>query len=601
MKKIILTIILCSLLTLIFADAPQSMRAVATDGVFQGTFEDMYDPIDLGDISKFIFFTNLSDFNVQYDTELNEVPINSENRFLEELPLGVAFTNPFKENVKHAFFIRLRYEQTPSYNGSGMGESEEYETEYSDITGDEIYDLKTITHREKKDYRNNDKSFDFVWNNNIELSEGSLGLKLSSSTSEKEYDDAFNYYGSYDFYNYLNGFYWGDSSQNFDIENFELDSEDYFQRVSEEGDFLTTMKQNEKKFQASYEQMNDLLVKNSLLRFDLGMNLVRNASRDTDDKYNAEYEEISEADSTNSTGRYYQTYKNKVELNSNDLYAAVTIKRDLETAYAGRMFAWEAGINGGLLFGDRESYSRMETEIMEDVNYLNDPENSTVSLQDDSTIIKDSGDISGGHFGVHFLSNMPLNDYAAFGFGSYFNFAEMVSETDYSYAIENYETLRQGESIDESNEYFRTETEITNADKQTIDHTSTLKVPIALEFSVPESHTSDNDGFGLRNFVFRVGSTFTLTRNCVESTYSSVDKTPRMIITEYGDGEITETHDDELTLTSTKEIRTTVTSKKRFSAGIGYKHSENVNIDLGGYYNYETENYYVGLSFTIKK
>ena len=43
--------------------------------------------------------------------------------------------------------MRFRNNETPEYLGNGnTGEYEEYVTTYEDVTGDDIYDIKTITH-----------------------------------------------------------------------------------------------------------------------------------------------------------------------------------------------------------------------------------------------------------------------------------------------------------------------------------------------------------------------------------------------------------------------------------------------------------------------
>ena len=608
MKKI-LTIILVSFALSVFtmslfAEDPQSMRAVATDNVFSGTWEDVYDPIDLGDINKFFFFTNLSDFNGEYNSLGDDLTPISRVKFLEKLPLGVAFENPFKENLKHAFFVRFHKNLSPSYSGQGYyGENEEFETEYMDVTGDDIYDIKVITHNENDNYYGDESSFDFIWNNNYTYGDYTMGLKLSSTSANSEIDDSSSQMGSYEFSNYdfQNGFYWGENSQGTTMEFYELDSEEYYLKLREDGDFSTTIKDNQKKVQFSMERENDFLVANTLLRYDLGLNTRRNASRDTDDDYYASYEEISLEDSISSTGVYEQNYTRRIKLNTNDLYLALQLKKDLPKAYEGRKFFWETGVTAGYIFGDRENYSSRTTEIEKE--YINAP-SSGIYVSDFSSfedIVDESGDISGAHFDTHFLVNLPLNDYAAFGFGSYFNYSSTTGNYDYESEIMNLSVYQQGEEVDDMYDYTRTQQEHAKADKQSITNNSEFRVPIALEFRIPEAHTSNNDGFGLRNFVFRVGSTFQMTRHYIEDTYNSVERVPSQIITEYGDGSLSEAHDDSILLESSKNIRETIESTKRFSGGIGYQHSENVSIDLGGFYNYDTDHYYVGLSFTINK
>lgn len=603
MKKILIIILVCFALTLL-AEDPQSMRAVATDNVFSGTWEDVYDPIDLGDINKFFFFTNLSDFNGEYNSNGDDLTPASRVKFLEKLPLGVAFENPFKENLKHAFFVRFHKNLSPSYSGEGYyGENEEYETEYMDVTGDDIYDIKVITHNKNDNYSDDESSFDFIWNNNYSYDDYIIGLKLSSSSTKTELDYSSSQMGSYEFSEYYNqnGFYWGENSQETTSEYYELESDEYYLKLKEEGDFSTTIEDNHKKVQFSMERENDFLVANSLLRYDLGLNTRRNASRDTDDNYYASYEEISIEDTTSSTGVYEQNYTKRIKLNTNDLYLAIELKKDLPKAYEGRKFFWETGAAAGYIFGDRENYYSRTTEIEKE--HINAPGSGfyTSDFSSNEMTVDESGDISGAHFDTHFLVNLPLNDYAAFGFGSYFNYSSTTGNYDYESELMNLQVYQQGEEVDDMEDYTRTQQEYAKADKQSITNNTEFRVPIALEFRIPEAHTSKNDGFGLRNFVFRIGSTFQMNRHYIEDTFNSLEKVPNQLIIEYGDGSLTESHDDSILLESNKNIRETIESTKRFSGGIGYQHSENVSIDLGGFYNYDTDNYYVGLSFTINK
>ena len=339
MKKIITIIILCFAISFVVADEPQSMRDVASDGVFNGVWEDVFDPIDLGNINNFYFFTNLSDFNLRYNYMYGEIGENSETKFFEELPFGAAFTNPFVENLKHSLFIRLRNNETPEYLGNGNnGEYEEYVTTYEDITGDDIYDIKTITHLHEQDYYENDKLFDFIWNNNYQINDLNFGFKFSSFASTTELDNSQSYLGDYDFGNYglINGFGWGDHQEDMYKEFYELEEEDYYFRYSEKGDFKTIIKDDQKKFLLSAEIDNDLLVNDSSLRFDLGLDLFQDLSRDTNDKYNGSYTEIVSVDSIVNSGIISETYKRKIQRKEADLYISTLLKKDLESSFEGK-------------------------------------------------------------------------------------------------------------------------------------------------------------------------------------------------------------------------------------------------------------------------
>ena len=604
MKKILTVIIICFAISFVFANEPQSMRDVASDGVFKGVWEDVYDPINLKNIPKVYFFTNLADFNLGYNDMYGDIVENSETKFLEEFPFGVAFTNPFFNNLKHSFFIRLRNNETPDYLGNGnYGEYEEYVTTYEDITGDDIYDIKTITHLYEQDQNENDKLFDFIWNNNYQFSDFSIGLKLSSFTSKDELDNAQSYLGTHNFgnFNVINGFGWGNHQEDMYKEFYELEEENYYFKYSENGDFSTKIEDNQKKLQVSFEKDNNFLVNESLLRFDVGIDITRNLSRDTKDTYTGSYEHIISADTLMNTGNITETYTRKIARNETDLHFSTILKKNLESYFEGEKGFWETGLKVGYIAGDKEDSWQNHFISEEKVDSLNSLEYTIIETTNNLSETDEDGDISGFHWGSHFLANLPLNDYSIFGIGVYYNYSNTCGNYDYVSEINNIESYQIGSSINTDSEYTKTETEYFSADKQTITKSSNFRIPIALEYKIPENHTSQNDDFGLRNFVFRVGTTFFLNCTETEDTYDVIKKHANLVITEYGDGTITENHDAKNELNSNKKIIKRIESKKRFSAGIGYKHSDNLSIDLGGYYNYDTDNYLIGVSFTISR
>lgn len=596
--------IICFVISIVIANEPQSMRNVASNGIFSDAWEDVFDPIKLNEIDQFYFFTNFADFKIEYNDMYGDITANSETKFFEELPAGIAFTNPFLKNLKHSFFVRFRNNETPEYLGNGnTGEFEEYVTTYEDVTGDDIYDVKTITHNKELDLAENDKLFDFIWNNNIQLGNLNCGLKFSSFTSNKELDNSQSYLGDYDFGNFglIYGFDWGDNQEEMYKEFYELEDENYYFRYSEKGDFSTKIEDDQKKFQISMEKDNNLLVNDSFLRFDFCIDMHQNLSRDTNDEYNATYEVIIIADTLVNSGNITETYNRKIERKENDFHFSTTLKKYLDSSFDKKKGFWETGINFGYIVGEKEDYWQNHLISEEKVDSLNSVEYTYIEAIDNLSKTEESGDISGVHFGSHFLTNLPLNDYSIFGFGGYYNYSNTCGNYDYTSDILNIESYQIGSSIDTEVEYTQTETELLSADKQTIISTSNFRIPIALELKTPEDHTSQNDGFGLRNFVFRLGSTFLYNVSKTENTYDVIEKNPNLVMTEYGDGTITENHDAEMELNSNKEIINRAESSKIFSTGIGYNHSDNISIDLGGYYNYDTENYLVGISFTIRK
>jgi hypothetical protein len=600
MKKCMITIILLLVIGSVICVEPESMRSVATGGIFSGTWDNLFDTIKLGKTDSLYIFTNLSDFNVENQSNYNSIYENSETRFFEELPLGIAFTNPFIKEMKHALFIRFRNTLTPEYP---YGETEIYTTEYVDMTGDDIYDNKIITYNKESSYAEDDNVFDFIWNNSYQAGNIDFGLKFSSFCSQEEIDNCKTNMGIYDFdpYGYINGADSGDQETDSYIELYDLEDENWNYRITEKGDYLTESENDHKQFLLSLEMDNDFLASDSRLRFNLGMDMDQNLSQKTSDKYTASYTQIVIVDTLVNRGSITDTYNNEYCINENNIYLSSVLKKELDSYFESEPGFWEFGLLGCYITGDKESshQSHLVSERYDDALM---PDDSEINTSDEYFNTMDKGDYNGFNLAAQVKFNLPLNEYAAFGIGGYYDYSLTNLTSDYESEILKINTYQYGLAMDNINDLFITETEFLSADKESITKETSLRIPVALEFKFPDYDITDHDGFGLRNFVFRLGSTFILNGKNTENNYNVIESLPNFIITEYGDGTITEQHDGENTLSSQKTINKYLESRKRFSAGIGYKHSRNVSIDLGGYYDFndEIEYSYIGLAFTIK-
>ena len=604
MKKILILTLMCISIAYIFA-AAQSMRNVASNGVFDGDWEKVFDPIKLKDVDSLYFFTNLADFNIEYTELWNDYTYESEVKLFEELPLGIAFKNPYKDNMRHSLFFRFRKTRTPEYLADGYsGEFEKYTTTYSDLTGDGVYDIKRKTHIEESGDMENESLFAIDFNTNIKLEELNLGIKLSS-WSEKEEDDNLRYYrmGIQDFGNYgiIFGSTYNDDNNYTLTELYNLDEDEYYLKTMEKGDYSQVYENTINKIEVSVENEHYSILDDSNLRLDFGIEMSSNLGIDNDYKYNASYEEIVVRDTLVKTGNVSDRYKYSVDQSRNDFYLGATIKKYLDESFAGEKGFWETGFTTGLISGDREQIDEDHMIVEEKVDSLLSEEYTQVTTSDELSYVKESGDLTGFHIGAHFLTNLPLNKYAMFGAGGYYNYSNTCGDYDYINKFERDELYQEGALFNTQNEFIVTERAHVKADKQTIIRQSVLEIPVALEMKVPEDHTTSNDGFGIRNFVFRLGSTFTFVSTEIESTYDVKESNPGLTITENGIGEISESHASENTLISRKGIQNTNESNKIFSAGIGYKHSNNLSIDFGGNYNRDTKEYFMGISFTVKK
>jgi len=605
MKYIYIAVIL-TIIALAYAADPISMRNAATGSVFEGEWEKVYDPIELKFMSGTYFFTSLSDFNFEYYKIYDDYVMSSEKRMLEEFPFGIAFSNPFVKNLKHALLFRTRTAKVPElfdyddYEYIDGGEIESYETTYYDENNDGIYDYKTIRYEESTRYNCDDKFNELIINNSFLLDEISLGLLFQYFTNKSSDDDTYMDYGQYDFGNFLQGM--SGSSKHYWIEYYETDDDEYMYKISEDGDFNYTYESNQLKFAAAAMKPFDINGSDYEIRLDLGLDCYLDTKSSRDDKYYGEFEEVVIRDTLVESGFYKETYKNITETNENDLFIMLQTKRVFLKAEERTLDGfWSTGIGFGFISGDYqyENHHIIDNEQMTN-NFSND-ESDAIETYKENDCLEESGDYSGAHLDLFAKINLPLNEYADFGFAGYYKYLEKNRNTDYTRDFTSEEMYQSGEEFDSATEAIIKETSHITADKEFLSCTTTFKVPVGLEFRLPQKDISLNDGFGLRNFIFRIGSVYTYRKYTTEATYDNNETYPLTTITEYGNGEISESHDEQNSLYSEKKKSTTITSRNVYTGGIGYKHSENVSIDLGGYIDENTKDYFVGLSFTIKK
>ena len=598
MRKYFLLFIVLSLALCLSAQQPKSMRNIATDGIFTADWDYIFNPIYLGLSDSVYFFTNMSDFSYKYNDMLDDVNESSETSFLEELPLGIAFNNPFLKNMRHAFYVRFMNNLTPDPE---IAETESYTTYYEDSDGDDLYDHKTITYDYKIDNEEDKQHLDFIWNNHYKFDNWNLGFKFSSFYICENFDDASIEMGSNDFdpLNYLEGVNNGDNNLDYYKEFYDLEENELYYHITETGDFNTEISDNQKKLLLSVDFENDFLIRDSRLCFNLGYDYHKDLSKEVNDNYSASYSYIY-ADSLADTGSINDSNNIEQVVNQNHVYLSSRLKKGLETSYGKYTGFYEFVLSGGMISGDSEKSSN-RTISSEKVQNDTIPENVVTDEYYDNSFTNEEGEHTGFDLKSHFRMNLPLNNYAIFGLACYYSYTYLNYQLDYTDQYENISTTTIGPAFDDEFDVTCSSTEFLTAEKESIKQNSCLRIPIALEFKIDDDHLSKFDVFSLRNFVYRIGTTFIYNTQNIENTYNNVEHHPNFSITEYGDGTVYEGHDAENTLNSEKTITKSSESLKRFSAGIGYKHSDNVRIDLASYYDCNTEEFYFGLSFTIKK
>jgi hypothetical protein len=281
------------------------------------------------------------------------------------------------------------------------------------------------------------------------------------------------------------------------------------------------------------------------------------------------------------------------------IFVGAQIKKELADNLNFNNNFHEFALQAGYISGESNN-NYLNTQFWQRQHEAYFPEDADLFKSEFHNEINEKGDFAGINIKSNYRFNLELNRFASFGMGCWLDYDKIVFDLDYENSLEDIYTVKQGVEFDQVNDYITTETEHIYAEKQSISATSQLRLPIALEFRIADDDISSNDPFSLRNFVYRLSSTFFYNYSQLEDTYNTITSEPNMIIIEHGNGFVEEEHDTQSILTADKKITKRSSSRKQFAAGIGYRHSGNVSIDLAVIYDYPTDDYLFGLSFTIR-
>jgi len=601
MKNIIFTAILLSFTLLIFAQEPISMRSQATGNTIEDNWDLIYDTIELKFVDGIHFYTNLADFNTIYK---NEEWADDNVPFLSELPLGIAFTNPFATNLKHSFLLRLRNSMQPESVNGGEGEHSEKNTNYEDKNDDGIYDYISVYDISNNNYDISKKS-SFVLNNSFGCELYTYGLKFTINSENEEDDEAINDMGIIGFGHNLHPILKGNYGESIQETLFSIEDDLQVMSSDVNSDFSTITENDNSKIDFSFMTLVNIFNLRPEFRFDLSLNNVSKKDVATDDKYYGEFNYIETPDLTGlqdqEHGFINDSYISKTETDGKNFIGKFAIKNILQNTKKRRDCGfWEIGMNFGLGSGNYHYESSRKTNSLE----VKIPGESNLFSSIDSTYyslkIVDHGDWNGTQFQMFGKYKYNLSKDVIFGISSIFDYSSINRETDYSYSMYQKQSLLYGAGYDDEDSYVALQTESNTADREYFTQIWENKIPVGLEFKLPEKDLSINDSFSLRNFSFRLGTTYTYTKIIEEDKHQIKTSKPNTNVYTFGNGEI-DIFIDENSFSSTKNRSENISASKRFSGGIGYQHSENLSIDAGGYVEEDGENYYLGISFSLSK
>ena len=610
MKHIACIIFALLIASTALCQTPVSVRSQSLAGAIDGQWDLLYDPINLSLVKGLYIYTNLADYNLQWcDEPFNDNNWENETEFTEELPLGVAFTNPFYAPLRHSLLIRLRQSRTTEWmdhNGSYDGEVTIYTTEYIDTDNDGIYDVTTKMQETEKDYGDITKRLFLAWNNSMQMGDAVYGLMFVYDKNSLETDDAMGNYGSGMYGGPFRSFSWGDNSYSSAGSHYNYGESDPFQTWEEVGDFCTEDSYGLMRIQLAAMRPMMLLNEENEVRVDFTFEHENDAAMDTDDNYHARFFRYEQDGLFSRIGNTDESLDSSMEMNTSTFQLGLGLRRTFAEAtqryYEG---FWECGVDVAMLTGDIDmDYRRMENSWGEMTNELTGELLESNSV-DDVRTLNESGDLSGFETHLHGRVNIPFSQDVYFGLGYIASWEHRYFETDYSerhvrieeeYSPAYEEGQMQNTRIISMSAY--------ESDQEDSQDAFVLDVPVGLEFRLPVGHISESDNFCLRNFRFRLGTGFHYRSVEQEVVDRFVNFEPEMRVTETtvnGHTDIEVEQIDDQDLESMKTLTKTVTGFKSYHFGVGYVHSDFLEIDAGGYYMADSDDYYLGISFTVKR
>lgn len=610
--------------TLVIAQEPVSIRSLSLGGVIQDDWDLIYDPIELGFVNGTYIFTNLADLRAEDGNNFDE------NSIFNEFPIGISFNNPFMNSLNHALLLRLQNEKESEYISNGKYGMYEFESgSFSDSNNDGLYDYQTTS---TGTYLNHDISrrTAFVFNNTYSLNDDSqMGLSIAYDNTFSEEDEAQTDMGLSNFGGFLDGvdgvgfdpwygeYGSGDFGFNTSTENYNMSDEYIENSYSENGSFSTILSDHFLHFNLAY-----MLKLNFEYRIDLLLQNKINGKVETDDSYSGDYINYDDSSTENyEIGNISEIYKQNVEDNWKSIKIGGSIKNVfMQADHRKNDGYWKIGTILGINYGKYEN--SVNNDFYSNVQnvYTNSLDNDTFTESDYLTT-NDIGNISGYNMEISSHFHYPVADIINFGLGFYWNFNKLERETDYTYQSQNISESVYNNSFDDYLDQIETTTMKSYSERTYIDYHYQYRIPVGIEIRMPDADLTDNDSFILRKFSFRIGTTYYSNRTVIFDKHEVQDDNPTTIIIVDGTGDVSvETEDNQFMSTSTRTED--IYGAKRFSVGLGYRHSENLSINLGGYagsgrsddphpqiyygssgsrrYNDDEDGAFIGLSFTFK-
>jgi hypothetical protein len=590
MKTILLFILISASIHLILpAQEPVSFRSQALGGIISDDLDLIYDPIELRFVDSVRLYTNLSNLTSGQEQLMNNY---SNNEFL----FGISIGNPFIKSLWSSALFRYKKDHTSEpvmidrdLDGLiDLEERGEYHDIYSallDTDFNGLYDFRREINQKKNNF-NLERSHSLILNNSLLMNETTIGLQLAIGGGRNEHTIASSIIGSGT--GGLTRTQTGNPSFELTYDTYLLNEDLRNFNRKESGDYLNWDESSFASVRLSGMQPITLgALANVELRGDLSFlhesrktnfndhyaGILQNFLPDTVE-YLDMYAEWEKADHINEwSGNLWgigaglkkvfdQAYKRK-----NDGFWAV---------YVGLNFgSYDYAMSNKNTFRSLDSYYDGIDTLQQDQNL----ENMNVRYTEDN------GSESRMDLFSSFRINIPLKERVYFGTGLSVNCSKSERNTDWVETIINSEDF---DILDTLNalDYTRIATGNSLSDRTYETSLYTVRVPVGIEYKFTEN----------KKWSLRFGSIFEYWKLIVNDKLQIKKSEPLTEMTEYGSGTVTITIEDNIFSSSsshTKDSRSTTT----FLYGLGYQPTDNLQIDLLGFFGHLADNQIIDANF----
>ncbi|MCK9584541.1 MAG: hypothetical protein M0R69_06490 [Candidatus Cloacimonetes bacterium] len=549
MKQILMIIIVAIFCLPLFGQEINSFRNLSTGGVLDDDADLAFDPIELNYLTGTRIFSNLSNFG-----GTDQILSNSGS---QHLLLGIASDKCFIDHFNRAFLIKYYDYKTPGLieymidpSGSmayATGEVDFTWQEYSDVNVNGLYDRYTILqqHIQNMDYS---KGMDIYLNLAYKLNEiNRFGFKLGILNSETGHNRSSTGLLGFD-----------PNSPNTDYRFMlqtltEIDPSipAYLAEDKKIGDFKTE--------QSFSNILTELAYGRTMNTYDLKAAL---EFRLINDK-TIHDDTATEIEIRTNQANDYEMESYLIKLDEKGIHTALAlgVRKNLSTAAERKNSAY-ISLGAGLGF--------LNLDVSDNETMAGDYTINGQFHNHDSYFMKQDGEKSGLEANAHLRINYPLNAKTYFGTGLLYHYSNSKQKGDFKYGMASTDS-----TFSSANGAWAFTTALSSLMSGKTEHnydSTTLSVPVGLEYWFTNN----------QHWAVRFGSVFTQHISSVNELFRPEHVEPITIVETYADGSEPYISYDDNEYLIDSENRLSRSSSTTYCYGIGYKPSQNLQIDIMG-------------------